>query len=63
VHPGDTVVWVNHDMVAHDITEQKNKAWTSSLLQPGQTWKMVVTKDEEYYCSIHQVMTGKIIVE
>jgi plastocyanin len=63
VHAGDTVVWINHDMVAHDITEQKNKAWTSSLLQPGQSWKMVITKDEEYYCSIHQVMTGKIILE
>jgi plastocyanin len=63
MHAGDTVVWINHDMVAHDITDQKNKSWTSSLLQPGQSWKMVVTKDENYYCSIHQVMTGKIIVE
>jgi len=63
VHSGDTVMWVNNDMVAHDITEQKNHLWSSSLLAPGKSWKMVITKDEDYYCSIHQVMTGKIILE
>jgi len=63
VHAGDTIVWVNHDLVAHDITEEKSKAWTSSLLQPGQSWKLVATGDADYYCSIHPTMTGKIILE
>lgn len=63
VHSGDTIMWVNNDMVAHDITEQKNHSWSSSLLPPGKSWKKVITKDEDYYCSIHQVMTGKIILE
>ena len=63
VHYGDTVMWTNNDMVAHDITDQKNKAWSSSSLAPGKSWKMVITKDEDYYCSIHQVMTGKIVLQ
>lgn len=63
VHPGDTVIWINNDMVAHDVTEQKSNAWQSPMLQPGQSWKMAVSKNEDYFCSIHKVMTGKLIVE
>ena len=59
VNKGDTIIWINNDMVAHDITAQ-DKSWTSSALQPGQTWKMAVTNNADYYCSIHQVMKGKI---
>ena len=29
VQKGDTVVWINHDIVAHDVTEETGKAWTS----------------------------------
>jgi plastocyanin len=36
VNAGDTIMWVNNDMVAHDITEEKNKSWSSSLLQAGE---------------------------
>ena len=63
VHAGDTIMWVNHDLVAHDITEEKSKAWSSSLLQPGKSWKFEATRDADYYCSIHPTMTGKIILE
>ena len=63
VHTGDTIVWINHDLVAHDITEEKSKTWSSSLLLPGQSWKLVATGDADYYCSIHPTMTGKIILE
>jgi len=30
---GDTVVFINNDIVAHDVTE-KNKAWASPQLSP-----------------------------
>ncbi len=63
VNKGDTVIWINHDMVAHCVTEQINKAWTSSKIAAGDSWKMIVTKSSDYYCAIHQVMKGKIIVE
>lgn len=60
---GDTVIWANHDLVAHDITEQNTKAWSSSPLPAGKTWSKVITQNEDYYCSIHQVMKGKIFVQ
>jgi len=63
VHRGDTVIWVNQDMVMHDVTEEPGKAWTSSPLPAGKSWSMAVTQSADYYCSIHQVMKGKLIVE
>lgn len=62
VHVGDTVIWVNKDMVAHDVT-QTNKEWASPALASNASWKKAVTKSDSYYCSIHVVMTGKITVE
>ena len=63
VQRGDTVVWINHDLVPHDVTEEKSKAWSSGPLPPGKSWRMPVTKSTDYYCSIHVVMKGKIEVQ
>ena len=63
VHAGDTVIWVNHDMVAHCVTEEITKAWTSDKIPNDSSWKMIVKKSADYFCAIHQVMKGKIIVE
>jgi plastocyanin len=62
VHAGDTVVFVNQDMVAHDVTEETRKAWASGPMPTGATWRMVATDDADYYCSIHAVMKGKILL-
>ncbi len=62
VHPGDTIIWKNLDLVDHCITEFPSKAWTSSLLETGQTWKKPVEKSCDYYCAFHVVMKGKIVV-
>ena len=63
VQKGDTVVWINDDIVPHDVTEESSKAWTSSLLPVGQSWRLVVTQSADYYCSIHVVMKGKLVVQ
>lgn len=60
---GDTVIFVNHDLVAHDVTEETKKAWSSSPMQSEQTWKLKVTGSVNYYCSLHPVMKGSIVVE
>ena len=60
---GDTVVWINHDIVAHDVTEETSKLWASGPLAPGASWSLVVTESADYYCSIHVVMKGKIVVQ
>lgn len=63
IKKGDTVVWVNHDMMAHDVTEETTKAWTSSPIPAGGSWKMAVNAEAKYYCSIHVVMKGKLELE
>ena len=63
VESGDTVVWVNNGITAHDVTQQPSGAWTSSPIAVGKSWSMVVSENSDYYCSIHVVMTGKLIVE
>jgi plastocyanin len=63
VHKGDRVLWINKDITDHDVTEFSKKAWASSPLSTGQSWSMTVTHSEDYFCNLHQVMKGKIIVE
>lgn len=62
VAPGTMVVFINDDMVAHDITEEANKLWSSHLLPPSKSWHMIADKSAHYYCSIHVVMKGSIVV-
>lgn len=63
VRKGDSIRWINRDITNHDITEQSSKAWASSPLATGASWSMVATETVDYYCNLHQVMKGKIIVE
>lgn len=63
VQKGDTVVWINNDIVPHDVTEASKKAWTSSLMPVGAPWSLIVNESADYYCSIHVSMKGKLIVQ
>lgn len=60
---GDTVVWINKDLVDHDITSDKDKAFYSDTLHVGKIWKMVVKDSAAYHCSIHPTMKGEIVVK
>jgi plastocyanin len=63
VHKGDKVVFVNKDMVTHNVTEASGKSWKSPDLPSGKSWSMVATKNAGYYCSLHPVMKGTIVVK
>jgi plastocyanin len=63
IRKGDTVEFVNQDLVVHDITQLPDKTWSSSNLSPGQTYKITLRMNTLYYCSIHPVMKGSIIVQ
>ena len=63
VKKGDEVVFVNRDMVTHCVTEEKTKAWTSSAIPTGESYLLVANESSQYYCAIHTVMKGKIIVK
>lgn len=63
VKKGDTVMFVNHDIVMHNVTEQTNKSWASPTLQNDSSWKWVATQSADYYCTLHPVMKGKVTVK
>jgi len=60
---GDTIVFVNNDLVVHDITQEPDKTWSSSNLSPGQSYRMAVRESSNYFCSIHPAMKGKLVVQ
>jgi plastocyanin len=63
VEEGDTVVWVNNGITMHDVTEQQSHEWSSKELPVGASWTMIAAKSAEYYCSIHVVMKGKLLIK
>jgi plastocyanin len=63
VNKGDKVVFINHDMVTHNVTESTGKSWKSPDIPTGKSWSMVVAKNANYYCTFHPVMKGKILVK
>lgn len=62
VNKGDQVTFINKDIVGHNATEV-NKVWASTMLQTGQSWTFSPQKTSDYYCTVHLVMKGKIIVK
>lgn len=63
VHKGDTIVWTNNDVVDHDVTALPDSAFTSGPLHPGASWKWVADSTAYYFCSIHVVMRGRVLVK
>ena|SRR5262245_22642886 len=61
-HVGDTIEWVNADIVAHTATA-RDGAW-DVMLPPNATKRTVLKTAEtvEYYCRFHPNMTGQIVV-
>ncbi|MBD0276857.1 MAG: cupredoxin family copper-binding protein [Flavisolibacter sp.] len=62
VQRGDTVLFINRDIVAHTATEEGGKAWSSPSLANGNSWSLVVQQNANYYCTFHPVMKGKLLV-
>ena len=63
VQVGDTLEWVNKDIVAHTATA-KDRSWDVNVL-PGKTGRRVMTTPGTlaYFCRYHPNMTGEIVVE
>lgn len=62
VHVGDTVVWVNRDIVRHDAV--KPGLFDTGELRGGESaqWIPADTGVVQYRCTIHQRMRGEIQV-
>ncbi len=59
VKKGDSIVFVNKDMVIHNVTEEK-KRWSSPTIAPNDSWTLTVKESFSYYCSFHPMMKGKV---
>lgn len=63
VNKGDTVVFINDDIVTHDVTDFPGKSWTSGPLDPGNSWERQFDDSASYFCSIHPTMFGKVEIK
>lgn len=62
VNKGDTVVWINKDMVAHNVTEDPEGSIKSDTLNTGNSFKLVSDHSFNYICSIHPTMKAQLTV-
>jgi plastocyanin len=60
---GDTVEWVNKDVLAHTATA-RNGDW-DVMIGPNKTARLVLKKAGtiDYYCRFHPNMKARLIVE
>jgi plastocyanin len=63
VAPGDTVVWVNKDLVPHTATS-KAGGFDSQAIPAEKSWTFTVRKSGEfaYICTFHPTMTAMLRV-
>lgn len=64
VRRGDTVVWINRDIVPHTATATRQSGWDTGTLLQGKSGQYVASHggEDAYFCRLHPVMLGKLIV-
>jgi len=60
VAPGDTIVWINHDIIPHTATAG-DKTWDSQSIGKESQWETVVQPGmaEDYFCRFHPNMKAR----
>lgn len=61
---GDTIVWVNKDVVAHTATSA-GAGFDSKIIQPDKSWRHTLAKKGRfaYVCTYHPTMVGVVQVK
>ena len=64
VQRGDTVVWINRDIVPHTATATRHAGWDTGPLLQGKSAQYVARHagEDPYFCQLHPVMLGKLTV-
>jgi plastocyanin len=64
VERGDTIVWVNKDLVPHTATSKAGN-FDSKLIEADKSWKYTVGNkgDFAYICTFHPTMNAMLQVE
>ena len=65
IKAGDTVMWVNKDIVSHTATSRAGKGFESGALATGKSWKHTFKAkgDFPYDCRFHPIMKATLRVE
>lgn len=60
---GDTVTWVNKDIVPHTATAN-DKSWDSGRLKKGESFTLTITSQTnlDYFCFYHRQMKAKLVL-
>jgi plastocyanin len=63
IAPGTTVTWMNEDETPHTVTDN-GKIFRSAALDTGDRFSYTFAQSGEftYYCTLHPMMIGKIVV-
>ena len=63
VMTGDTVVWLNHDVVPHTATAS-DSAWDTGNIGARASGSLVASTrgEQPYFCIYHPSMKGKLVV-
>jgi plastocyanin len=59
---GDIVVWINKDIVPHNITISGSQKLISPELASGEQFTFTVQSSMRYECGFHPSMKGQIII-
>ncbi len=60
VYAGDTITWINKDIVPHNIFDSTHKKSISPDLAAGETYTFVVESPMLYECELHPSMKGNL---
>ncbi len=63
VRSGDTIRWVNKDIVPHRIAHKTRRQWESLDLKRGDSFRQRILVSTGYVCALHPTMRGNIIVK
>lgn len=57
---GDSITWINKDIVPHNIALPDNKTTLSPYLKSGEKFTTTANQSLSYICGLHPSMKGKI---
>ena len=62
---GDSVVWVNKDLIPHTATSKTAGVFDSTVIAAGESWTYTPAKKgtSAYVCTFHPTMTGTLTVK
>jgi plastocyanin len=65
IRAGDSIVWMNRDVIPHTATQSGGNGFDSGTMKSGDAWKHTfkTAGDIAYICSFHPTMKGRVKVQ